>query len=147
VPSGDVEIDLFAEQIQRTLEVMSRRSMQIPLTELAEELKVGVDDVIQSEGRDGSDGVWEEMSFVTPLIHPRREGGALLQATGILANLQTQTGSDWVEVSSPAKYAGYHITGTRRFGRRYMPKRDFMAIDVDKVLDAMGDLALEEIRR
>lgn len=119
--------------IDSVLNQMGKRVESFPMEILATGLEGAVDDVIQSEGF----GEWMPLSQATIRINPKRKGGKLLQDTGQLGNMQPSFGADYAEVTSPAPYAGYHIEGTR-----WMPARDWTAVDMDTVLEEFTMMVL-----
>lgn len=136
----DITID--TSEIERVFRSMGSRAARPPMNLVAEELKVAVDDVLQAQGAIGGGKQWDGFRPSTLRRNPRRQGGMLLQRTGLLANFQTRHGTNFAEIRSPASYAGFHITGTRN-----MAQRDFFAIDWDKTLELMGNVVLDDIDR
>lgn len=137
---GVVDVDFEVKELEAGLEVIVRRKQNVSSDTLAQGMISAIDDLIQSEG----DGKWEEMSDVTVEIHPHREGGSLLDDTGLLAQIQDESGPDWVEVYSPAPYAKFHVS---KKPRKLIPLRDFLAIDLGAVLEETGDDVMQEILR
>lgn len=141
-----VDISVDMSELQGELSKIGDR-VDLALPIIGEVLVTAIDELIQSEGAAGTEGEWEPFSPVTFKIHPRREGGKLLQDTGELANMQTEIGPDFVEVFSPAPYAGYQMDGVDpnpipEFGP--IPARDPFAIDLDDVLGEACQL-IEEV--
>ena len=143
--SVDVQFDMT--EVNAILKKMGSRPRQIPMSLLGEGLVEAIDDLIESEG----DGQWDPLSATTLKLHPRRQGGKLLQDTGLLSNIQQmRTGADFVEVGSPAPYAFFHVSGAQQdniyltFAPHELPKRDFLAIDIQKVLEETGELVIQE---
>lgn len=134
----DVRVDIT--QIDAVLRGFVSRSKNIDESFIAQVLSTAVDDVIQSQGRDGTDGPWDEMKRATWSWNPRRKGGALLQATGLLANMQDVSGDGFAKIKSPAPYAHWHVTGTK-----HMAQRNFLAIDLAKASNEIGDYLTAEI--
>ena len=67
----------------------------------------------------------------------------LLQDTGATANIQVfAVEPQAVVIGSPTQQAPFFLRGTRN-----MVARDFFALNFPKVLDALGDLALQEFQR
>jgi hypothetical protein len=68
-----------------------------------------------------------------------------------LANLQATEGPDWVKVKSPAKYAGFHVTGAfqrniyKILAPHVLPKRNFLDIDLPRVLEESAQAIADEI--
>jgi len=135
-------VEFNTDELERAVEGIGARAGSIPLGDIAEELKIGIDDVLQAEGAIAGGTKWDPLSPNTVKRHPRRAGRPLLQATSTLANIQTRTGPNFAEASSPARYAGFHVSGTSR-----MVKRDFLAIDLAATLEIMGDIILQDIVR
>ena len=133
-------VDVDVSDVTRALRVFARRADNLNMPFIAEVLSTAVDDLIQSEGAEGTQGPWKPFAQSTLERHPRRRGGKLLQDKGVLANFQARTGPDFAEVYSPAPYAEWHVTGTR-----HMPKRNPLAIDLTKVTDEIAEDVLEEI--
>ena len=140
MPEVNVEFDVT--DVLRAVNRLGTQSKNIPMDVLGQLLVSEADDVFQSQGATGSDGQWEPMSPATVKRWPRRAGGMLLQATGATAALQVEVAGDSVTVFSPTAQAKHHISGTEN-----MPKRDFFALRFDAVLEALGDLVLQEFQR
>lgn len=120
---------------------MEKRERSIPMDHFATYLMSAVDDVIQSEGKAGSDGAWAPFSPRTFKIHPRRIGGKLLQDTGALANVQViDVQAQSVTVASIPFYAKFHQTGTK-----WMPKRDPFAVNFPKLLEEIAEDLLQQV--
>lgn len=133
-------------ELEGRLTAYVRRAKNAPMKIIADALITAIDDLIQSEGNQ----TWEPFHENTLRRHPERAGGELLQGTtGQLANIQHSPGSpgpDWVQIESPAPYSWYHVTGTHnKDGSERMPKRDFMDIDLERVLTEVADDICEEI--
>lgn len=141
-----INVRVSAGEVERELRLIAERSDGIHLGELAEEVKLQVDNKIQAEGALFGAPRWTELSASTLAQRP---GARMLQHTGLLANLQAAVdvsgGTRGLVVSSPAPYAGFHVTGTFRRGQPYMPRRDFFDLDYDQVLEAVGARVLERI--
>lgn len=133
-----VRID--ASELDRLIGGYISRQRNYPMSFIAQAMATEVDAVIDSQGRKGADGRWKPFSEATLRRHPRRRGGRLLQDTGVLANIQMSSGADWAEVWSPAAYAKFHVTGTKK-----MPKRNPLAIDWKRLLQQASEDLLEEI--
>ena len=129
--------------LHRAIRRYETKTKNIPMDLLGTLMVNAADEMFETEGASGSDGVWEPMSPATVVRNPRRAGGQLLQAIGATANIQVDEVSGFsVTIASEADYSGFHISGTDA-----MPKRDFFAFQFAKVLDDMGDLALQEYQR
>jgi len=136
-----VRAEFVTTQLEEILTAYVRRHDGLPMTVIAEGLITAIDDLIQSEGNHE----WKEFNPDTLKRHPKRRGGLLLQDTGLLAQIQqtpASPGPDWVEVESPAPYAIFHVS---RAPRKIIPLRDFLDINMPKVLDDIGDQILSEI--
>jgi phage gpG-like protein len=123
-------------------------NVEAGLPVLGEIIQTAVEEVIQTEGAAGTDGPWEPFSPTTLKLNPKRRGGQLLQDTGLLARLQIRRGMDWVEVRSPAPYAGFHVTGVRQNGIPNLgpvPARNFLAIDLGRILERAAEAVAAEI--
>lgn len=136
--SVDVRVDVT--QVDAVLRGYVSRSKNIDQSFIAQVLTTAVDDVIQSEGRAGDEGPWKPMQPATWHWNPRRKGGRLLQATGLLANMQDVSGDGFAKIKSPAPYAHWHVTGTK-----HMAKRNFLAIDLGKASEEIGEYLTAEI--
>lgn len=139
---SDVDAIFVTTQLERTLTAYVRRLDGLDMSILSEGLITAIDDEIQTEGH----GDWEDFAESTLKRHPRRRGGQLLQDTGLLAQIQESPGSpgpDWVEVESPAPYAIFHVS---QDPREIIPLRDFLDIDMETVLDGLGDDVLSEVQ-
>ena len=104
----------------------------------------GVDRVLQSEGAWGSGESWDPLSPAYLAARPDRQGGQMLQDTGVLANVQPRVGPGWAEAWSPAEYAVYHASPEPR---STMPLRDFLAVDEDWLAEEVGQMLLEDAER
>lgn len=129
-------IDFDVQELEMRLGEIGARADAFPLSVLSEMLSNAVNDEIETEGR----ARWVPFAESTLVRHPRRVGGSLLQDTGLLANIQPDEGDDWVEASSPARYAIFHVVGTRN-----MPKRDFLDIDIDGFLREAAEVYLHSV--
>ena len=134
-----VDVEFHVDPIEHVLVGMAQNSANINTQFIALELQTQIDDVIRSAGRDGSEGGWKRRKSST-IKRMQGKKGKPLQRTGLLANIQTQHGPNFALAYSPAPYAKWHITGTK-----HMPRRNFLAVDLDKVLDAISDEFLAEI--
>lgn len=134
---GTVTCEVDMGEVVKAVRDVESRAQGEPLQVYAEDIKAAVDDLIQAEGAIDGREKWESLSPATLHLYPKRVGGKILQSSGLLANIQTAVGQDWFGVRSPAPYAGFHVTGTRRYGRAYMPKRDFLDVDMGELLDQL----------
>jgi len=134
-----VGVFVDSSAVEKALNGYFERAANASLSVAGEILQEAIDAVLQSEGRVGSGGAWPQLSEAYLRRRPERSGGQMLQDTGLLANTQVRVGPDWVEVLSPAEYAIYHVLGAG------VPKRDFLAIDEEKVLNEVGLLLMDEI--
>ena len=136
-------VEFKVEKLQARIKAMGARSKNLPMDLLGQIMADAIDDVIDSEGKAGTQGkwdpfVWERETGRRP--DPRRVGGKLLQDIGLLANIQVDAGQNEVLVGSPAPYAHFHLVeGPNR------PVRDFLAIDFDAVLEEISDVVTREI--
>lgn len=144
--ADQVTVTVNAGDVTRKVEVYAERLRGLDMGDVGEELKTQVDDLIQAEGALYGRPRWPDLSNDVLM---RRPGAKMLQAkTGLLANVQSNPEPRSVEVSSPAPYAGFHVTGTfTRGGGVRMPKRDFLDVDLDVVLEACGARVLEHLDR
>jgi len=135
------EVRLDVDELILHLQRFDANSRTLPMDAFAALVIGEVDLVIESEGAEGTDGRWEPFSEETLRRHPRRVGGMLLQDTGATAVIQVKEVSEQtVVIASPTEYAEHHLQGTRN-----MPKRDFFALNFPRVLEELGEIALEEI--
>lgn len=116
--------------------------------ELADILATFVDDKFDREGPG-----WPPMRDLTKRLR-RGGGGKLLQDTGLLAKVQTDSGPDFAEVFTNVEYAKYHLKGPRKLvplghksGVWHLPVRDFFDIDINDALQAMADVITLEFTR
>jgi len=130
----DVQFDM--RDLEKALGEYTRKIKAVPMNVVAEMLATAIDDEIQSEGR----GSWPGFSPNTIKRHPRRAGGSLLQDTGLLANIQKSEGNDWAQATSPAPYAGFHVTGTKN-----MPARNFLDLNMGEILEEIAAYIADEI--
>ena len=137
--AGGVQVDV--SQVQRVLRQFESRMKNIPMGAVAEALVTEIDDVIQSDGLKSASGQrWDPLTDETVARHPNRAGGMLLQATGLLANVQPQVRGNMAIAKSPAPYAGWFVTGTSR-----MVRRDFTDLDIPRLLAEISEDVLTEI--
>lgn len=142
----DMHVDMG--EVVKIIRGFESRARGLDLSVYAEDVRTAVDDLIQAEGATAGHEKWTALSSETLRRHPRRIGGQILQATGLLANLQTIYGTDWFGCRSPAAYAGYHITGTKtQGGTPMMPKRDFLAIDFTSLLEQLATEMAGDVTR
>jgi phage gpG-like protein len=136
MPGSLAKVTVDMKGMVRVLHGFSQRLQGLPMSVVGESISTSVLDYLQSEGN----GSWEPLSPATLRRRPRRRGGQLLQDRGQLKAFQVWTGPDWVEVRSPAPYAGFHVTGTRN-----MPQRDFTDIDLGQSLETAAILVAKEL--
>jgi len=132
---------VVTDDVERVLREFEVRARGVPKGVLAEGLITAVDDLIQAEGRPPHS--WPELLPSTEARNPKRIGGKILQDSGLLAAFQESSGSpgpDWVQVESPAPYAGFHVTGTR-----HMERRDPTDIDLESVVEGMTAMVAAEV--
>jgi len=130
----DVKFDM--KEIENILKEYTSKIKNIPMSVIAEMLATEIDDEIQTEGR----GRWPAFALETIKRHPERAGGSLLQDKGILANIQKKIGNNWAKAYSKRKFARFHVTGTKN-----MPARNFLDIQMEKVLEEMAAYITDEI--
>lgn len=131
-------VEFRTEKLDATIMAMSRRSQNLPMDLMGQLISDAIDDVIQTEGKAGTQGAWDPFAESTLRT---RAGGKLLQDTGRLANIQVEETGDYeVFVGSPAPYAHHHLVKSQ-----FSPERDFLAIDFDDVLDEVADFATSEV--
>lgn len=140
---GEIEVRFDMTDLKRALLRYENKTKNLPMDLMGQLLVNESDKLFETQGAAGSDGVWDPLMSSTIARNPRRSGGSILQATGATANIQVNEVSEFsVEIASPTGYSGFHIDGTEN-----MVKRDFFAFQFSRVLDAMGDLALQEYQR
>ena len=130
----DVQID--ASQLVQQLEEFITDVKGFPMEIIGETFIAAIDDFLASEGEGG----WDDFSEATLRRNPKRAGGKLLQDTGLLAQIQSETGSDYWQGESPAPYAKWHVNGTKN-----MPQRDFLDINTEETLDEVIVHFMEEV--
>ncbi len=141
--AGDVEVIFDMSGMNRALRRYERKIQNLPMDLLGQLIVNATDEMFQTEGAAGTEGKWTPLQASTIKRHPRRAGGQILQATGATANIQIDEASNFtLKFSSPTGYSGY-LTG----GTEHMVARDFFALNFASVLDAAGDLALQEFQR
>jgi phage gpG-like protein len=142
-----VSVIFDTHELTNELKKLQQNGINVPLSIISEGLITAIDEEIQSEGR----GRWDVFMMTTFDIHPRRMGGKLLQDTGVLASMQSSEGVDWVKVKSPADYSGFHVTGAyqknifRKLAPHRLPKRDFLLIDLESVLEEAAQAIADEV--
>lgn len=138
-----MEVRFDMSGLNQALHRYENKTKNLPMDLLGQLLVNEADEMFETQGASGADGVWQPMSPTTIARNPRRAGGQLLQATGATANIQVDEVSGFsVQIVSPTGYSGFHIDGTEN-----MPQRDFFAFRFSSVLDNLGDLALQEYQR
>jgi phage gpG-like protein len=133
-------------EMQAVVAVLRRLERRVQNTSavtavLALDLVDAVENEFVTEGR----GRWPELSPET--IRQRRASTTpkMLVDTGILAaSIQPSSGADFAEAGTNNPYAIFHVSDRPR---TKIPKRDFTAIDFDKILEAMADDYLEHVVR
>lgn len=131
------------KEIQKALRRYENKIENLPMDVLGQLLITATDDMFQSEGGKGTDGIWSPLAESTIARRPNRAGGQLLQDTGAMAAVQISEIQELsVEIAAAPAYSKFHLDGTTR-----MPKRDFFALNFDEVLDELGDATLEEMGR
>jgi phage gpG-like protein len=133
-------VDFDTVEVRRELATLSVKASNVSMWRVGVVLSTAIDDLIQNQGEGGEQGKWPDFSPETLRRNPKRRGGMLLQDTGLLAQMQVDAKGHSVVVSSPAPYAHWHADGTRR-----MPRRDFLAIDLNESLKEIVDLITEQI--
>jgi phage gpG-like protein len=136
MPQNYVNVEFDMQDLIDKLDYYKVKAESFPMSLISEGLVEAIDDEIQSEGQ----GTWDPFATSTLIRHPRRVGGTLLQDTGLLANIQADEGTDWAEAYSPAPYAKWHVGGTSK-----MPKRNFLDINLDDVLEQMAEVLVHEV--
>lgn len=134
------EVFVDASQLTRFIRSLELRAKNLKLAPIGEIARTAVDDVFQAEGAVGRNPKWDPLTQATIDRNPRRAGGMILQATGLMANIQTNVQPQRVTIASPAKYARHHVNGTR-----WMPKRDFFAVDERKMFREIETNVLEQL--
>lgn len=138
-----VEVKFDVTQLTRAVRRYEQRTKNLPMDLMGQLLINATEEMFETEGAAGEQGAWRPLQESTLKRNPRRAGGRILQATGATANIQVKEVSEYsVTIESPTDYAAWHLDGTD-----VMPARDFFAFRFGKVLEAMGDLALQEYAR
>jgi hypothetical protein len=135
-----VQIRIDLSSINKVLHDYNSRAQNLPTAFISQVLASEIEDVISTQGGAGTEGKWDPFQESTLERHPRRRGGTLLQDTGLLANIQGSHDSLSGTAESPARYAGWHVTGTSK-----MERRNFLAIDIARVSETISDYMLTEI--
>lgn len=149
---SSVNVHFDMRELESAIGSIYEQVQDVALPIIGETVSAAVDELIQSEGATGTQGPWKPFSPNTfkPDIHPRRRGGKLLQDTGLLADIQTEIGYEVVDVLSPAPYGVYQKEGVNPNpwpGFDPIPSRDYLAIDLEKVLEEAAESILEEALR
>lgn len=146
-----VEVDVT--EVTARLRRMSERSQQSAALnqQLEGVLSFYVDENFQNER--SASGKWPPMRDITKRLR-RGTTGKLLQDTGLLAAVHTDSGPDFVEVFTNVEYAKYHLKGPRRLvplhhktGVWILPVRDFFDIDEGEALESMAEVIVTEFAR
>jgi phage gpG-like protein len=144
-----VTVNVDTRKLQKVLADFGARADAVNIEGIVgEAVLTAMDDLVDSNG----DGSWPDFSPVTLKVHPRRVGGELLRDTGQLVAFQVLTLPGQAIVKSPAPYAEYHQTGTKKtrgmvYSDEGIPKRDFTAIDLKATLDEACATIVSEIAR
>lgn len=75
------------------------------------------------------------------LVIPKMPGSLLERTRRMLNSLASNTGNDFVEWGFSVPYGIYHVTGTERNGKPYMPRRDPLTGDPEK-----GTLGADDVQ-
>lgn len=138
-----VNITVDVSGVIQILERAGAQVRSVNMSVVAQALSANIQDILDSEGvKSKKAQKWDPLKDSTLKRHPQRAGRELLQASGLLASIQTRTSQQTVVASSPAPYAGFHIDGTVS-----MVARDFMDIDDARLLEEIGDDVLMEWQR
>ena len=138
-----VQVEVDTSELVHLLGRAGIQARSINMSIVAVALAAEIDDILDSEGQKSKRAQkWDPLEGTTVRRHPQRAGGSLLQATGLLANIQTRTAQQTATASSPAPYAGFHVVGTVS-----MVARDFLDIDDARLLDEIGNDVLMEWQR
>lgn len=140
---AEVEVRFDMSGMNQAIRRYEDKTKNLPLDLLAQLLVNETDKMFETQGASGTEGAWAPLLPSTIARNPRRAGGSILQATGATANIQVEDTSEFsFSVVSPTGYSGYLTDGNEN-----MVARDFFAFKFSSVLDAMGDLALQEYQR
>jgi phage gpG-like protein len=129
-------IRLFQERGNRTISELQ--------PSMAAALAAEVEEVFETEGYGEWDPFWWQARG-EPKPKGRRWGGEpkLLQDTGNLVGSITPAWDDnTIEAYTNVRYAKFHVTGTK-----YMPARNFMAIDLAAFEQDVADMILLRLDR
>ena len=140
---ADVEVRFDMTGMRQAIRRYETKTQNIPMDLMGQLMVSEADNMFETEGAAGSEGAWAPLMPSTIARSPRRAGGKILQDTGATANIQVGEISGFsVTVLSPTGYSGFLAGGTEN-----MVRRDFFAFTFSNVLDAMGDLVLQEFQR
>lgn len=150
---SEVNVYVDVSQFAKMLLKYPDRAESLPMDLIAEGLMFEIAEMFETSGASGVKGQWPGLSPTTVKLHPKRQlQDRPLLDTGHLANIQViEEGANFVEVGSPAPYAGYHVTGAwqrnifRQHAPHELPERDFLAIDLEKVLEDAAEIVAQEI--
>jgi len=133
-----VGVNVDESDVVRELQGFWERAAAADMSDVAEELKVAIDDVFQAQGAVAGRAAWP------PRKNNVDPGRALLIKSGVMANIQTSYGRDYAQAASPAPYAVFHVS---KAPRTIIPLRDFLAIDEDATLERIGEMILQDVER
>lgn len=138
----DDVIELDVSDLIDVIDVYEMRLKNLPMDLYAQMLLSKVDEMFQTQGASGTEGVWQPLSESTLRRHPRRRGGMVLQDTGAMAaGNMAETREFDIQINNAKAYARWHLGGTDR-----MVQRDFFAINYAQALDEIGDLVVQELQ-
>jgi phage gpG-like protein len=135
--SRSVTIEFDASGITKELHKLARKAKNVGSVnqQLAEILHLMVMDKFEDEGPG-----WPDLSDSTLRSRRYSQSPKMLQDTAdMITSILPDSGPEYAEVFTNKEYARYHLEGEG------VPQRDFFAIDIDKALQTMTEILLEEI--
>lgn len=136
----DSEVELDVSDLLEELDGYEEVLKNLPMEVYGMMLVSKVDEMFQTQGGAGTDGVWEPLRASTLRRHPRRKGGQILQDTGATAaGIYAEEVGFTMQLMASTKQSRYLLSGTEN-----MVKRDFFALNFSKVLEELGEMVVQE---
>ncbi|MDM8181263.1 phage virion morphogenesis protein [Marinobacter salarius] len=149
---ADISITLNHEDVQKSLDQLLRRVAEPAnaMREIADVMADASERAFSTESDPETGIAWDPLSAVTLALRPERQGGQILQDSGIMAaSIVTDYGKDFAAIGTNHPAAPTHFFGARQgeYGRTArggpipwgdIPARPFLGIgpaDEDDILD------------
>ena len=149
---ADIDISMNYQAVQKTLNDLLKRveNTEPAMQEIAGVLADASERAFRDEADPETGALWDPLSAVTIALRPQRQGGKILQASGIMAaSIVTDYGDDFAAIGTNHPAAPTHFFGARQgeYGRTSrggpipwgdIPARPFLGIgptDEEDILD------------